>query len=132
MTGFVSMVGMTQLARGAALAALTLLAGCGICNCFGGSAELPPGKPFTYNGNSWRVADDRSTGILEVTAVDPRLTGMGTIADKRHPVGMMPKSEYRAAAQGWFATTGRFCSLDQGTPTDVGTYQYSYSCWIPA
>ena len=126
------MTGMTRLVRGAALAALTLLAGCGVCNCFGGSDDLPPGQPFTYNGNSWRVADDRGAGRLEITAIDPRLTGMGTIADKRHPVGVMPKSEYRAAAQGWFATSGRFCNLDEGTEADPGSVQYSYSCWIPA
>ena len=109
------MAGMTRLARGAALAALTLLSGCGICNCFG-TPDLPPGQPFTYNGNTWRVSDDRGVGRLQITAVDPRLTGMGTIADKRHPVGTMPQSEFRAAALGWFATTGRVCTPDAGAP----------------
>ena len=124
------MTSMTRSVRGAALASLTLLAGCGIFNFFG-TSDLPPGQPFTYNGNNWRVADDRGAGRLEITAIDPRLTGMGTIADKRHPVSAMPKSEYRAAAMGWFATTGRFCQLDEGTEADPGAYQYSYSCWIP-
>lgn len=126
------MAGMVRSVRGVALAALTLLSGCGACNCFGGSADLPPGQPFTYNGNSWRVADDRGAGRLEITAIDPRLTGMGTIADKRHEVGTMPKSEYRAAAMGWFATGGRFCRLDDGVAADPGGYDFSYSCWIPA
>lgn len=125
------MTGMTRSMRGAALAALTLLSGCGVCNCFGTTPDLPPGQPFTYNGNTWRVADDRGAGRLEITAIDPRLTGMGTIADKRHPVGVMPQSEFRAAAMGWFATTGRFCTPDAGTPVDPNGYQYSYSCWIP-
>lgn len=125
------MTGMARSVRGAALAALTLLSGCGICNCFG-TPDLPPGQPFTYNGNSWRVADDRGAGRLEITAIDPRLTGMGTIADKRHEIGSMPKSEYRAAAMGWFATTGRFCNLDDGTAADPGGYDYTYRCWIPA
>ncbi|HEY2032138.1 MAG TPA: hypothetical protein VGH02_00485 [Rhizomicrobium sp.] len=116
--------------RGAVFVALTLLSGCGI---FGPSTpDLPPGQSFTYNGNSWRVADDRGAGRLEISAVDPRLTGMGTIADKRHEVSTMPKSEYRAAAMGWFATTGRFCNLDDGVAADAGGYDYSYSCWIPA
>jgi hypothetical protein len=125
------MTGMTQSVRGLALAALTLLAGCGVCDCFGTSQDLPPGQPFTYNGNSWRVADDRGAGRLEITAIDPRLTGMGTIADKRHEVGAMPQSEYRAAVMGWFATTGRFCTPDAGTASDPGAYQYDYSFWIP-
>lgn len=124
------MIGITQSVRGAALAALTFLAGCGICGCTD-TPDFPPGQPFTYNGNSWRVADDRG-GRLEITAIDPMLTGMGTIADRRHKVDPMPQSEYRAAVMGWFATTGRFCTPDDGTAGDPGAYQYIYSCWLPA
>ena len=125
------MAGVARSIRGLALVSLTLLSGCGICSCFGPSNDMPVGQPFTYNGNSWRVSDDRATGRLQITAIDPRLTGMGTIADKRHPVGAMPQSEFRAAAMGWFATTGRFCNPGQGTATDLDVYQYDYSCWTP-
>ena len=125
------MASVTQSIRGLALASLTLLTGCGICSCFGGNDDMPVGQPFSYNGNNWRVADDRASGRIQITAVDPRLTGMGTIADKRHLVAPMPQSEFRAAAMGWFATTGRFCIPDQGNAADLDVYQYSYSCWTP-
>ncbi|HWA31021.1 MAG TPA: hypothetical protein VG867_07975 [Rhizomicrobium sp.] len=113
------------------LGALTFLAGCGVCDCFSSNDDMPAGQPFTYNGNAWRVSDDRAAGRLQISAVDPRLTGMGTIADQRHLVSAMPASEFRAAAKGWFATTGRFCTPDQGTAADLGVYQYSYTCWTP-
>jgi len=121
------MIGVTQLARGAALAALTLLAGCGLFE----SDDMPPGQPFVYNGNTWQVSDDRG-GQLDITAITPRLRGMGTIADREHPVATMPRAEYRAAAMGWFSTTGRFCSVDDGIENDFGGYRFTYSCWIPA
>lgn len=122
---------MAQSLRALTVGVLTFLSGCGICGCFGTSDDMPAGQVFTYNGNAWRVADDRATGRLQVTAVDPRLTGMGTIADQRHLVAAMPAAEFRAAARGWFATGGRFCTPDQGTATDLGIYQYNYTCWNP-
>ena len=118
---------------GAALSGLTLLAGCA-------DDALPvPGQAFTYNGNSWRVADDRA-GSLTISAINPRLAGLGTEAASRHAIAVMPEAEYRAAATGWLTTTGRFCTPgnaealpDEDDDDSVHTgYQYHYSCWNPA
>jgi hypothetical protein len=121
----------------AALAGLTLLSGCGLFSD-DDEVQAPPGQTFTYNGNSWRVADAREEGRLVIVALNPRLAGLGTEAAARHAVTVMPEAEYRAAATGWLTTTGRFCTPgpaetldgdDEGANTG---YQYHYSCWNPA
>ncbi len=118
--------------RGIALAALTLLSGCDICGCMAtDDTNYGPGQSFVYNGNSWRIADRRQEGRLAITAIDPRLAGLGTEAASRHPVSGMPEAEYRAAAQGWFATTGRFCTAQTEDIRDEGGYEYHYRCWAP-
>ncbi len=118
------MDGLARSMRGLAVAGLTLLCGC--------VADLPPGQSFTYNGNAWRVSDDRAAGHLEIVAVDPRLGGLGTQAERRHRVDAMPPAEYRAAVMGWFATGGRFCTPDEGAPgLDPLGYGYNYRCWLP-
>ncbi len=128
-----SMIGIRQSVQGLALAALTLLSGCGICGCMStDDTDYGPGQRFTYNGNSWQVADRRQDGRLEITAVDPRLAGLGTEAASRHPVSGMPEAEYRAAAQGWFATTGRFCTAQSADLLEQDGYEYHYSCWEPS
>jgi hypothetical protein len=122
----------------AALGVVFLL-GCGLAGC--ADDDTPMGTTFTYNGNTWRVADVREEGRLTITAVDPRLAGLGTEAAARHQVATMPEAEYRAAATGWLTVSGRFCtpgpaedlggdSLDGDT--DSTGYQYHYSCWVPA
>ena len=116
---------------GPALAALTLLSGCGLCGCMT-TDDTPVGQSFIYNGNAWRVADVRNEGRLVIVAVDPRLAGLGTEAALRHPVGAMPEAEYRGAARGWFATSGRFCTTGPAEPAQSGGYTYHYSCWFPA
>ncbi len=123
---------------GAALAALTLLSGCGL---FDDEVVTPPGQTFTYNGNSWRVADVREEDRLTIVALNPRLAGLGTEAAARHAIAVMPEAEYRAAATGWLTITGRFCTPGPAEPlngddddegdTHAG-YQYHYSCWNPA
>jgi hypothetical protein len=116
---------------GVALVGLVLLPGCA-------SDENPPGQTFTYNGNSWVVSDIRGEDRLVITAVNPRLAGLGTEAAARHPVMTMPEAEYRAAAQGWLTTTGRFCTPGPAQPAGDSDedapsgYQYQYSCWNPA
>jgi hypothetical protein len=122
---------------GAALAGMTLLSGCGLCDCMGGSDDTAPvGQSFIYNGNSWRVADVRGKGRLVIVAVDPRLAGLGTEAAVRHSIAAMPEAEYRAAANGWLTTTGRFCTPGPAeavnNDNDNAGYQYRYSCWTPA
>ncbi|HUB85904.1 MAG TPA: hypothetical protein VL971_09440 [Rhizomicrobium sp.] len=125
---------------GAALAGMTLLSGCDLCGCSTDPDATPAGQPFTYNGNNWQVADMRGEGRLVITAVDPKLAGLGTEASARHAIAVMPEAEYRAAANGWFATTGRFCTPGPAEPLEgeddddsVHTgYQYHYSCWTPA
>jgi hypothetical protein len=125
----------------AALAGLTLLSGCGMFD--DDDVVTPVGQSFTYNGNSWRVADVREEERLVIIAVDPKLAGLGTEAAARHSIAIMPEAEYRAAANGWLTTTGRFCTPgpaeplenedddDDGQGTHPG-YQYHYSCWTPA
>lgn len=126
------LMSVTRLSiRGLALAGLTFLAGCGICGCMT-TDNTPVGQLFTYNGNAWRVADVRSEGRLVIVAVDPRLAGLGTEAAMRHPVGLMPEAEYRGAAHGWFATSGRFCSTGPAESSGPDGYTYHYSCWTPA
>jgi hypothetical protein len=115
---------------GLAIGALMAVSAAGLYGCET-APEFPPPQPFTYNGNAWQVADARDQGRMEIVAVDPRLAGLGTIADQRHTVSNMPPAEYRAAAKGWFVTNGRFCTPDQGTPVDGGGIIYTYSCWHP-
>jgi hypothetical protein len=123
---------------GAALAGLTLLSGCGMFD--DGDVVGPVAQSFTYNGNSWRVADAREEGRLTIVAVDPKLAGLGTEAAARHSIAIMPEAEYRAAANGWLTTTGRFCTPGRAEPLpdeddddSVHTgYQYHYDCWNPA
>ena len=125
---------------GAALAAMTLLSGCGLCgSCSSSDDATPAGTPFTYNGNNWRVADVRGEGRLFIVAVNPKLAGLGTEAAARHSIATMPEAEYRAAAMGWLTTTGRFCTPGPAEAVDnddddnpVSGYQYHYSCWTPA
>ena len=116
-----------RLMRAKAMTAILLLAGAAMCGC---ADEPPAGQAFTYNGNSWQILDSRDTGTLTVVAVDPRLAGLGTQAAILHPIDPMPEAEYRAAVNGWFATTGRFCTPGTPEQADPG-YQYSYSCWTP-
>lgn len=113
-----------------AIGALAIVSAAGLSGCEDVRA-FPPPQPFSYNGNAWQVADARDQGRLEIVAVDPKLAGMGTIADQRHAVANMPVSEYRAAAKGWFVTGGRFCTPDAGTPVEGGGVIYTYTCWHP-
>jgi hypothetical protein len=115
---------------GLAIGAVAVVSALGIYGC-AEVPEFPPPQPFSYNGNAWQVADARGEGRMQIMAVDPKLAGMGTIADQRHMVANMPPSEYRAAATGWFATSGRFCTPDQGTPVEGGGVIYTYTCWHP-
>ena len=127
-----------QSLLGAALAGLTLLSGCGL---FDGDEDIttPAGQSFTYNGNTWRVSDDRA-GRLIIVAINPKLAGLGTEAASRHSIAVMPEAEYRAAATGWLTTTGRFCTPgapealpDEDDDDSIHTgYQYHYDCWNPA
>jgi hypothetical protein len=124
--------------RSAALG-LAFLLGCGLAGC--ADDDTPIGTSFTYNGNTWRVADVREEGRLTISAIDPRLAGLGTEAAARHQVATMPEAEYRAAATGWLTISGRFCTPGPAeTPggdtldadSDTTGYQYHYSCWVPA
>ena len=125
---------------GAALG-LVFLLGCGLAGC--ADDDTPIGTTFTYNGNTWRIADVRGEGRLTIAAVNPRLAGLGTEAAARHQVTVMPEAEFRAAAAGWLTVSGRFCTpgpaetldgdtLDSDSDTDMTGYQYHYTCWEPA
>ena len=121
---------ITKHARQAATVGALILICVGIAGCE--DAPPPVGQNFTYNGNNWVISDQRA-GQLVIVAVDPRLAGLGTEAAARHPVAPMPEAEYRAAANGWFTTTGRFCTPENPQPNDEGGgYVYQYSCWLPA
>jgi hypothetical protein len=115
----------------AAAGALALLATLSACADDDDATAYGPPHDFTYNANTWRVADDRAGGRISVTATNPRLAGLGTQAYARYPVGTLPAAEFRAAAEGWFVTTGRFCTpTAAGEPTS-NTMEFRYSCWQP-
>ena len=126
------MSGSKRLFQFGALALALFLCGCADFGDDTSQGAYGPAQDFTYNGNQWRVSEDRQDRQLEITAVNPRLAGMGTQAVARYPVEDMPEAEFRAAANGWFATTGRFCEAagNEDSPGS-GSYQFHYSCWQP-
>jgi len=111
----------------AAVLALATLSGCADDD----TANYGAPHDFTYNANTWRVSEDRAGERISITAVNPRLAGLGTQAYARYSVGVLPKAEFQAAAEGWFETTGRFCTATTaGEPAD-DTMEFRYTCWTP-
>jgi hypothetical protein len=115
------MRGKAWLGRAASLTGLAvLLSGC--AGWFG--PDQPTGTPFAYNGVNWMVIDDTATGTVAISPATPQVLGPGTLGGYRLPVGVdaLPTDEYRAAAMGWLAHTGRFCTVgaDEDQDQDGG------------
>jgi len=151
------------LGKVAAVAGIAL-ALCGCAGVFGEDDEAtapppPSSQSFTFNGVDWQVADNAYADTLTISTTAPQLTGPGTLGGYRLNLNQnaVPDEEFRAAAQGWFARGGRFCSVvaaaqpaaqdddddgwfggmfggsdDDEDQPPANTRTYSYSCdWLP-
>src|ERR1700761_4105452 len=88
-----------------------------------------PGQEFTYNANQWTVSDRQDLSQLQIVATSSMSAGIGTAGGYRYASDTLPQPVVAEAVRGWFLTTGRHCTVDDGTPTAAKTYVFHYSCW---
>ena len=102
--------------------------------CLAGCAEespFGPGDSFSWNASRWTVSERPDLGQLQIVAVRPRVSGIGTAAVYRFDAGDPPSTVYAAAVQGWFLVHGQHCTATDPVPTAPQTYVFQYGCWVP-
>lgn len=117
---------------GRAVAALVLVAALSAC-----ADDAPPpspfgtGQTFTYNANQWSVSDRRDLNELQISAVSALSSGMGSAGVYQYQSDNLPRPVFAEAVRGWFLTSGRHCSIADGSQAAPNTYVFRYNCWYP-
>ena len=97
------------------------------------AAEQYSNAPLVYYTNTsdtWRIFDKPTESRLMITpslghsAAAGMLSGLTLGAADTD----IPKSEYQQAVEGWFASTGRACKVNDGYKLIRPQWEFKYSC----
>jgi hypothetical protein len=112
-----------------ALTASLWLYGCAGFKEAAETADQYAGTPvmhYTNANGAWRVYDKTAESRLKIA---PSLAQSFSAAfGKTVTFGDLPKAEYEDAAEGWLASSGRRCTIRDGTLLVHPDWEFKYSC----
>lgn len=105
-----------------------------LCGCAGFDAALQysgtPVLSYMNMADTWRIFDKPAEGRLMITPSLGRAVGAGALSGLTLGAADtdIPKPEYQTAVEGWLASTGRACDVQDGYKLVRPQWEFKYSC----